>query len=114
MPKHLLKSLLIWSVRSLFIIQRFENNNPTLRWDYCKSLHYGIILIVICYREGKYYFNTYLFFLGFGEVDLSPSICSNRSGSTGFQSGSRIKSMPSRLANLEAGTKSSSPEISTI
>lgn len=27
-----------------------ENNNPTLRWDCCKSLHYGIILIVICFN----------------------------------------------------------------
>ena len=45
---------------------------------------------------------------------LSPSICSNRSGLMGLNNGSRIKSIPSRRASFAAGTKSLSPEISTI
>ena len=43
-----------------------------------------------------------------------PSICSNNAGLIVAPSGSKIKSIPSRLASFEAETKSLSPEINII
>ena len=49
-----------------------------------------------------------------GITHLRPSMCSNSCGSTFAFIGSKMKSMPSRRANFAAGTKSASPEKSTI
>lgn len=51
------------------------------------------------------------FLFGSGNVDFRPSICSNKSGLIFAHIGSSTKSMPSRRANLAAGTKSLSPDI---
>ena len=61
-----------------------------------------------------------LFFFDEAELEkflsqlLKPSICSNNSGFIVAPSGSKIKSIPSRLASFEAETKSLSPEINII
>jgi len=56
----------------------------------------------------------YFLFRGLGKTVRFPSICSWRSSFIGACIGSRIKSTPSRRASFAAGTKSLSPDISTI
>lgn len=59
-------------------------------------------------------YSATLFLCRLGLTLFIPSICSKSCGSTFACIGSRTKSTPSRLASLAAGTKSESPENSTI
>lgn len=53
-------------------------------------------------------------YFGLWIFEYNPSICSNKCGFIGFHIGSKIKSIPSLLANFAAGTKSLSPDTSII
>lgn len=74
-------------------------------------IDYGETVLV---GAGAVFYFVLVAFESFGAFVRIPSICSNKSSFIGARIGSSMKSIPSRRACLDAGTKSLSPAIKII